>query len=417
MTREAQLMTGEKTVYCGHALLDTGANHGSYIGEAMVAELPDLLREPCVHSVKLGDGATQVHLTEFVTIDVALYDDDGRLCDSIATEFYIMPKLGKQIIIGLPDLLGNFYDYFTSVLERARLRKPAVRLERLQQLYGLCRELLCTPPESDQVSQIRPLQSDPSNSLESDRISQIRPDQSDPIGSSRFGPKSAVSNRSLSDQTASTQKQLKIYSEEARHIGSWYSRHKHRVLSDIRHTETFTTSSDGTTRSMVSSPTHGTAYMDDSVEQLCQIVQELKDFPIGQIIEAWSNPAEECPEEMDTPDPLAFGEEILHYMEMTNDEAREEYHSLLEEHISPEMRKAVPRVIDIMTSSAALETFAPSAWNGLKIKPIEFDIIPGMPTSMPVKARNLTSMPMPRRSSTAWPYTSTSPIVRCVPHQ
>ena len=140
---------------------------------------------------------------------------------------------------------------------------------------------------------------------------------------------------------------------------------------------------------MVSSPTHGTAYMDDSVEQLCQIVQELKDFPIGEIVEAWSNPAEECPEEMDMPDPLAFGEEILHYMEMTNDEAREEYYSLLEEHISPEMRKAVPRVIDIMTSSAALETFAPSAWNGLKIKPIEFDIIPGMPTTMPVKARNI----------------------------
>ena len=49
-----------------------------------------------------------------------------------------MPSLGKQIIIGLPDLLGNYFDYFTTILEKARLRKPAVRLERLQQLYGLC---------------------------------------------------------------------------------------------------------------------------------------------------------------------------------------------------------------------------------------------------------------------------------------
>ena len=35
------------------------------------------------------------------------YDDDGHLCDPIATEFYIMPSLGKEIINGLPDLLGN----------------------------------------------------------------------------------------------------------------------------------------------------------------------------------------------------------------------------------------------------------------------------------------------------------------------
>ena len=187
----------------------------------------------------------------------------------------------------------------------------------------------------------------------------------------------------------SHRKQLKIYGEEARHIGSWYSKHKFRILSDIRHTETYTTNSSGTTHAMVSSPTHGTAFMDDSVEQLCQIVQDLKDFPIGEIIEAWTNPGEECPEEIETPDPLAFGEEILHYMEMTNDEARDEYYSLLDTHISPAMRKAVPRVIDIMTSPAALETFAPSEWNGLKIKPIEFNIIPGMPTSMPVRARNI----------------------------
>ena len=213
--------------------------------------------------------------------------------------------------------------------------------------------------------------------------------QSYTIGASRSGLNSIASDRDPSETMKSHRKQLKIYGEEARHIGSWYSKHKFRILSDIRHTETYTTNSSGTTHAMVSSPTHGTAFMDDSVEQLCQIVQDLKDFPIGEIIEAWTNPGEECPEEMETPDPLAFGEEILHYMEMTNDEARDEYYSLLDTHISPAMRKAVPRVIDIMTSPAALETFAPSEWNGLKIKPIEFNIIPGMPTSMPVRARNI----------------------------
>ena len=41
------------------------------IGEAMDAELRDLLQEPCSHLVRLGDSATQVHIKEFVTINVA----------------------------------------------------------------------------------------------------------------------------------------------------------------------------------------------------------------------------------------------------------------------------------------------------------------------------------------------------------
>ena len=74
-------------------------------------------------------------------------------------------------------------------------------------------------------------------------------------------------------------------------------------------------------------------------------------------------------------------------MEMTNDEARAEYLDLLSKQISPEMRAAVPRVMDIMTSPAALETFSPSSWNGLKVPAINFDTAPGMPTSMRVKSR------------------------------
>jgi hypothetical protein len=72
-------------------------------------------------------------------------------------------------------------------------------------------------------------------------------------------------------------------------------------------------------------------------------------------------------------------------MEMV--EARAEYLKLLEKQISPEMRAAVPRVMDIMKSSAALETFSPSEWNGLKVKPIDFETAPGMPTSMPTRPR------------------------------
>ena len=81
-------------------------------------------------------------------------------------------------------------------------------------------------------------------------------------------------------------------------------------------------------------PTYGTAYGDDSVEKLCEIVQSLNDFPVGQIMSPWSQPTEECLEEIETPDPLAFGADVLHYMETSVEEARQEYLELLEKQIT-----------------------------------------------------------------------------------
>jgi len=76
-------------------------------------------------------------------------------------------------------------------------------------------------------------------------------------------------------------------------------------------------------------------------------------------------------------------------MEMTNEEARAEYLDLLagDKHITPAMRMAVPRIVDIMTSPAALETFSPTSWNGLKVTPVDFTIVGQMPATMRVKPR------------------------------
>ena len=318
----------------------------------------DVPLEPCSHWVKLGDGTTQVHITQYVTLDVSLYDDEGNCCEPISTELYVMPDLGEEIIIGLREILGNYYDFFTTVLERARSRQPAVRVARLQQLYERGKEHLCA------------------------------------VAVDRAGTNSSQTNSSRTDSSGTNQtgvqpnrKLLKAYAKEARAIGSWYSKHKWRVLSDRQHTETLQTNGDGTTFSILSSPTYGTAYGDNSVETLCEIVQSFMDFPVGQIMPPWSQPTEECPEEIETPDPLAFGPDVLHYMETSVEEARQEYLDLLEKQITPEMRQAQPRVMEIMTSPAAMETFAPSAWNGLKIPPVTFDVIPGMPAAMPAQPR------------------------------
>jgi hypothetical protein len=278
----------------------------------------------------LGDNATEVHITQCVVLNVAMYNEDLRLSEFVATEFYIMPNLGHEIIIGLPEILGNYYDHFIGVLERARRKPRAENLERLQQLYTESKNQLCTPNPNF--------------------------------------------------------RKLKSYASEAGRIGSAYVKHKQRIL-DGNYSEITHTDSNGVSNTLLHSKKYGTAFSDNRVETLVEIVKDLQNFPMGEILDAWSAAPQLCPEEEDTPDALAMGEDALRYMEMSNEDARAEYYNELETHISPEMRKAVPRIMDIMTTPEALETFSPSAWNGLKVKPIDFETAPGMPTSMPVKSR------------------------------
>ena len=329
MYKEGQIGIGGETVYVDKALLDTGASSGSYVGQSLVDRIPNAVLEPCYHKVKLGDGTTEVIITQSVVLDVSLYEEDLSIGESFATEFFVLPTLGEEIIIGLPDILGNFYDYFTGVLERAREAMRNVRIKRLHQLYGLVRDQLCTP----------------------------------------------APRRGL----------LKAYATEAKNIKSWYSKHKQRVICGV-HREIIQSDTGGKSFAILHSDQHGTAFADSRIEHLAEIIQDLRDFPMDEILDAWSLSPELCPEEEETPDPLAMGS-MLHYMEMTNEEARAEYLGLLDTQISPEMRAAIPRIMDIMTSPAALETFSPSAWNGLKVPPIDFETAPGMPASMRVRSR------------------------------
>ena len=306
MTREGRLQFGDDVISVDKALLDTGANSGNYISQSLVDRLPSAEIQPCTHKVLLGDGTTLVHIERCVTLDVRLYDDQLCLSEPISTEFYIMPQL-EGIIIGLPEILGNYYDIFVSVLQHAHAQRPAVRVERLFQLYDLCKAELCSP--------------DPSR------------------------------------------KRLKAWGNEARAIGSWYNKHKCRIRQDCHHQLDDRSAHDGTTFTLICSSKYGSAFADETVEQLAEIIQQLKDFPIGEILDAWSNPFDECPEEAETQDPLAFGRHWLRYMEVPVEQSRDEYRELLKTNISPEMLAAQPRVMDIMLSAAAVECFAPSKWS------------------------------------------------------
>ena len=78
----------------------------------------------------------------------------------------------------------------------------------------------------------------------------------------------------------------------------------------------------------------GMVYQDSRVEDVFASIELAKAHVDGEIIRPWSLEAEQCPEEDETPDPLAFGEDILRFMEMSVEDSRKEYLDEFESHIS-----------------------------------------------------------------------------------
>ena len=73
----------------------------------------------CNHSARLGDGKTMVVIREYVELQVQVFRSDTTLTDPITTHLYIVESLGEEMIIGLQDLLGNFFEIFAEVIEEA----------------------------------------------------------------------------------------------------------------------------------------------------------------------------------------------------------------------------------------------------------------------------------------------------------
>ena len=89
------------------------------------------------------------------------------------------------------------------------------------------------------------------------------------------------------------------------------------------------------------------------------------------LVNPWSNMPEISPEEANDLDPSCF-RGPLHFMEMTPDEAREEYLGMLDEHIDPAFAAAVP--VREYLASTAYEAFVKSEWTGVNgVKPIELE--------------------------------------------
>ena len=100
--------------------LDTGASSGNYIGRKFIeTNFKNYKYEPCNHVVRLGDGKSIMHIKDTITLQINLLDNYGQRTNPISTEFYVSNDLGNEAIIGLPDLLGNYFNYFAMILNGA----------------------------------------------------------------------------------------------------------------------------------------------------------------------------------------------------------------------------------------------------------------------------------------------------------
>ena len=92
----------------------------------------------------------------------------------------------------------------------------------------------------------------------------------------------------------------------------------------------------------------------------------------SDLLPPWSNIlSEDAPEDTATPLPSAFPD-ALHFMEMTPDEARQEYYGQIEEHVSAEFRK-LTKVVELL-STKGVKAFVPNNWEGIKgIPPLEIE--------------------------------------------
>ncbi len=256
--REGNVLFNDEVYHLPKVTLDTGASSGNYIGKAVIEQFDDAVIQPCSHRVRLGDGKTSLEVTEECVVSIQLYDDGGKLCEPIQTRFYVVNTLGDEAIVGLPDLLGNYFSYFVRVLTEAVESK-----------------------KNDSIS----------------------------------------------------------------------------------------------TGSLL------------AIDKVNELVLDYVVPETGKILNPWSQQAETCPEEEETPDPLSFNEDILHFMEMSVEESRNEYFALLPSHISEEMKQQCPEIFELLQSEDAQEIFAPSTWEGMKVPEAVLVIVGTLPARLSPKAR------------------------------
>ena len=107
------------------------------------------------------------------------------------------------------------------------------------------------------------------------------------------------------------------------------------------------------------------------------------DFP--QAFETQGSQVEECEEDRNIPDPCMFTD-ALHYMEMSVEDATQEYLDTLRTHVDPAFAAAT-KVMDLLKGPKGIKCFVPTNWEGVKGVEIEMEFADNFPKQHVPKAR------------------------------
>ena len=94
-----------------------------------------------------------------------------------------------------------------------------------------------------------------------------------------------------------------------------------------------------------------------------------------------------APEEINTPDPTSFPDDILAYLTTTPEEARAIYDSDLITHVTTDICTACQAIMILLQSELAYDVFVPRACKGIDMVPYHLDVKPGLPDYPRARAR------------------------------
>ena len=398
VVREAFATLGGKCVYIDKMTLDTGASNGNYIGKKKIEDFDnyqEIKFEPCKHRVRLGDGKSIMYITEMVTLDISLLNDFGEKCEPISTQFYVCETLGDEAIIGLPELLGNYFDYFANVLNLATstnsLNQTGRIMNNLKKITDEFEEELYRNAPS--LRNLRKLTESARKELAAYQLT-----KNDILKD----PQMKVVSEKSEIERKSTEQQLRrdvLKITETMATMSYEPVRTQVTLSPTSNLKKISESKISLEDDVVYlvSSKHGVVYQDNRVESIVEAIELSNEHALtsvlnpGEIVFPWKDAPTLCEEEEETPDPLSFSDDIqdsiINFMEMSVDESRKEYFEQLSSHVSDQMKLACPQTMDLLGRKSTQEIFAPTNWDGLKVPAVTFETIGTLPVRMKPGAR------------------------------
>ena len=324
---------GIKPMMFHRGLLDTGAQGSNFISRQMYSQLPKNITaksRPTERVVRLGD-ARSLSVTLEVPLTINIVDSTGQ-SHQHELMYSVLDNLSHDIIIGLVDLIGPFYDLFFDAVQSSRT-------------LSMTRELCSTLAALTDEVLIHIDQNIPSNIL--------------------------------------------LTSAKVDKYQNTYEGRKKDILKNVKTSIQPLALQDGSIADVLSHPQLGLAYADERVETHFHTLKSmLITAKPGDILQPWSKPIDAiAPEEIETPDPTSFPDDILMLLTTNANQARDVYNIDLKTHVLPEMLAACPEIMTLLTSELAYDVFVPQTWTGIKMPPYHLDVKPGLPEYLKARTR------------------------------